>query len=97
MVSLTFYFGDLLFKKTKFAPNSSSHPFETMAVTHISTDIQREKNSQLLTITLPDLFKSFLAQAPSLNPHYEAVGKESEQWLSKLVCPYQIPSTLPSY
>ena len=31
---------------------------------------------------MPDLFTSFLASAPLVNPHYSSVREESEQWLA---------------
>ena len=31
-------------------------------------------------VRIPDMFVSFLALKPNLNPHYEVIKKESEQW-----------------
>lgn len=39
----------------------------------------------LIPVMLPDMFVSFLAQEPKVNPHYERVKAESEAWLNKLV------------
>ena len=34
-------------------------------------------------VTLPEMFLLFLAQSPRVNPHYEAIRRESEEWLLK--------------
>ncbi|KAJ4267010.1 hypothetical protein NW762_003108 [Fusarium torreyae] len=36
------------------------------------------------TVTLPDLFKGFVVQAPRMNPHYEKVRPISEEWLAEI-------------
>lgn len=36
-----------------------------------------------ITVLLPDMFQTFLKQAPEVNPHYEAVKVESEEALSR--------------
>lgn len=36
-----------------------------------------------ITVLLPDMFKAFLKQEPLVNPHYERVKLESEEWLSE--------------
>jgi hypothetical protein len=33
-------------------------------------------------VLMPDLFTSFLASAPLINPHYSSVREESEEWLA---------------
>ena len=33
-------------------------------------------------VSMPDLFTSFLASAPLVNPHYSSVREESEKWLA---------------
>ncbi|KAG6994213.1 hypothetical protein G7Y79_00046g082640 [Physcia stellaris] len=38
-------------------------------------------------VTIPDMFVSFLAQEPRINPHYERVKGESETWIAEL-CQY---------
>lgn len=35
-----------------------------------------------ITVLLPDMFKTFLKQEPLVNPYYEGVKIESEEWLS---------------
>jgi hypothetical protein len=39
----------------------------------------------LIPVHLPQLFVLFLSQNPVVNPHYEEVRKESEEWLAKSV------------
>lgn len=42
-------------------------------------------------VVIPDLFTSFLAEPPSLNPHYHPVRAESEQWLvTSSECDYKM-------
>ena len=36
-----------------------------------------------IPVLLPDMFVSFLAQNPRVNPHYEKVKRESEAWINK--------------
>lgn len=38
-----------------------------------------------IPVLLPDMFVSFLAQRPRVNPHYERVRMESEAWINKFV------------
>ncbi|KAL9597622.1 MAG: hypothetical protein Q9219_005005 [cf. Caloplaca sp. 3 TL-2023] len=38
-------------------------------------------------VKMPDMFVSFLAQEPQLNPNYEKVKEESEAWIARL-CQY---------
>jgi hypothetical protein len=33
-------------------------------------------------VRLPDFFVSFLAVKPPVNPHYQRVKEESEEWIS---------------
>lgn len=42
-----------------------------------------EKNSAASTVTIPDLFVSFVSQKPSINPFYEVAKSESEAWISR--------------
>lgn len=35
------------------------------------------------TIKLPDIFHSFLKESPRLNPYYESIRVESENWISR--------------
>ena len=35
-----------------------------------------------ISVLLPDMFVSFLAQKPRVNPHYESVKNESELWIN---------------
>lgn len=41
-------------------------------------------------VTIPDMFVSFLAQKPQINPHYDRVKGESEAWIAELVIPQSI-------
>ena len=36
---------------------------------------------EMVQIMLPDLFTDLLAETPRINPHYERVRDESEQWI----------------
>ena len=36
-----------------------------------------------ITVVLPDMFVSFLAQKPNLNKYYETARMESEAWLTR--------------
>jgi hypothetical protein len=36
-------------------------------------------------VALPNMFQSFLKQDPTVNPHYEAVKAESEDWIAAQV------------
>ncbi|KAL7784317.1 isoprenoid synthase domain-containing protein [Trichoderma ceciliae] len=36
-----------------------------------------------ITVLLPDMFQTFLKQKPLVNPYYEAVKLESEEWLGR--------------
>ncbi|KAL9608737.1 MAG: hypothetical protein Q9167_006455 [Letrouitia subvulpina] len=40
-----------------------------------------------IPVLLPDMFVSFLAQKPRVNPHYERVRKESEDWINRFYRP----------
>jgi hypothetical protein len=37
--------------------------------------------SNWVIVTIPDLFQSFLAEPPRLNPNYQKVKVEAEQWI----------------
>jgi hypothetical protein len=39
-------------------------------------------NTSLQVVVIPDLFTSFLATPPMVNPNYRSVRKESEHWLA---------------
>lgn len=36
------------------------------------------------TVLLPDMFQSFLKHRPAINPNYETVKADSEDWISRL-------------
>lgn len=42
-----------------------------------------ESEQTTITILLPDMFQTFLKQKALVNPHYEGVKIESEEWLSE--------------
>lgn len=41
------------------------------------------KRDTPIPVRLPDLFVLFLSGAPAVNPNYEIVRKESEEWFVK--------------
>lgn len=41
-----------------------------------------------IKITIPDMFVSFMAQKPVVNPHYEQVKAESEAWIAEYIFPF---------
>ena len=48
-------------------------------------------------VVIPNLFTSFLAEPPSLNPHYHSVRAESEQWLvTSSECNYKMQKKIHS-
>lgn len=75
--------------------HDASWPYtRSIATTDMSAVTKRAKNrpqhkasiaSTETWVKLPDLFQSFLKDPPPVNPHYETVRIESEQWLSKSV------------
>lgn len=38
---------------------------------------------QRVTVSLPDLYKSFLVETPELDSNYESVKDESEKWIQR--------------
>lgn len=42
-----------------------------------------ETKDKEIMVKLPDMFHSFLKDPLVLNPHYEKIRKESEQWISR--------------
>ena len=36
-----------------------------------------------IPVLLPDMFVSFMAREPRVNPHYEKVREESEAWINR--------------
>lgn len=40
-----------------------------------------EARENVTMATLPDLFVTFIAPEPKVNPHYEEVKRESEEWM----------------
>ena len=36
-----------------------------------------------IPVLLPDMFVSFMARKPRVNPHYEKVREESEAWINR--------------
>ncbi|KAI0520880.1 isoprenoid synthase domain-containing protein [Xylaria bambusicola] len=44
-------------------------------------------HTELVTVRIPDLFVSFLAEPPRVNAHYKQVKPEAEAWISK-VCSF---------
>ncbi|KAI9876454.1 MAG: hypothetical protein M1830_006473 [Pleopsidium flavum] len=50
-------------------------------------NVETKLHSHEAYVTIPDLFVSFVAQKPQLNPHYERIKAESEAWMVKM-CGY---------
>ena len=46
---------------------------------------QKPDQDAVLQVVLPDMFLWFLAPSPRVNPHYEDMSRESEEWLLKSV------------
>jgi hypothetical protein len=42
-----------------------------------------ESEQMTITVLLPDMFQTFLKEDALVNPHYERVKIESEEWLSE--------------
>lgn len=55
----------------------------TCTVTPSMPEIGPEIPIDKVAVKLPNLFQSFLKQAPPLNPHYDDVRLESERWLTR--------------
>ena len=56
---------------------------EHSSKTHKTTAVTMGTTDQTVTVRIPQLYVSFLDTKPALNPHYETVRIESEEWLSK--------------
>ncbi len=42
------------------------------------------------TVLLPDMFQSFLKYKPLINPNYETVKADSEDWINRLVSSFPV-------
>lgn len=47
-------------------------------------------DQEKMPVLLPDMFVSFLAQKPRVNPHYATIKAESEAWMERFVSPIQL-------
>ena len=57
---------------------ASSMPFNEKCRTD-----QSSRKPELKRVIIPDLFVSFISQRPKLNPYYEVIKKESEEWMKQ--------------
>ena len=64
--------------------NSSSQVIHLAANTECSK-VKEEAVPARLPVLLPDMFASFLAQKPRVNPHYQRIKMESEKWINEYV------------
>ncbi len=62
------------------SPDSAVHPFGQESLRY-----KQNVTPSRIPVLLPDMFVSFLAQKPRVNPHYEKVKKESEVWINRSV------------
>ena len=44
---------------------------------------QFPRKPEVKRVIIPDLFVSFISQRPKLNPYYEVIKKESEEWMKQ--------------
>lgn len=44
---------------------------------------QAPQQHELKRVKIPDLFVSFVSQRPRLNPYYEVMKNESEEWMKQ--------------
>ena len=52
-----------------------------------SLDLGKRAGWGMISVLLPDMFVSFLARKPRINPHYATVKAESEAWMVRSVSP----------
>lgn len=57
---------------------------EQQIITTSSMEHTLERDA-VVQVVLPEMFLFFLAQSPRVNPHYEDIRRESEEWLLKSV------------
>lgn len=62
----------------------STNPTVLLPIANASKQEENAINGKI-PILLPDMFVSFMAQKPRVNPHYASVRKESETWINGLV------------
>lgn len=55
----------------------------TTATNRVAPEAATKTHTDKVPVQLPNLFQSFLKDAPPVNPHYEEVRPESEQWLTR--------------
>ncbi|KAK7975751.1 hypothetical protein PG989_014214 [Apiospora arundinis] len=60
-------------------------------------DTGLDSTNSRVTVSLPDMFKSFLVGDPVVNPHYELVRDESEKWLQSAMLLSPIESKRVNY
>ena len=54
-------------------------------------------DQEMMPVLLPDMFVSFLAQKPRVNPHYATIKTESEAWMERFVSPIQLHQPHPLF
>lgn len=82
---------DKPFRNTnKFQPCSillcysvAANPYPSPIEHRITMASPTTGTNQRVTVSLPDLFKSFLVVKPELDSNYESVKDESEKWLQR--------------
>lgn len=43
----------------------------------------QDSSSGVTTVVIPDIFESFMARAPVVNPHYDSVNAQALKWASE--------------
>ena len=54
-------------------------------------------DQETMPVLLPDMFVSFLAQKPRVNPHYATIKAESEAWMERFVSPIELHQSYPLF
>lgn len=49
------------------------------------TETEQDAVQAKILVLLPDMFVSFLSRKPQINPHYEKVREESEDWINRFL------------
>lgn len=64
---------------------------EKPAVPEKSRNDQPSHQIEAKKVMIPDLFASFVSQRPQPNPYYEAMKKESEEWMKQYETKHFLP------
>ncbi|KAI1827715.1 isoprenoid synthase domain-containing protein [Xylaria intraflava] len=65
------------------SPNSNIIQYLQTCCVYQVNMLQDSSASERVTVQIPDMFVSFLAEPPRVNPNYSTVKVESEAWISK--------------